>query len=61
MKFAAALLCATITLCGQTLSTKWEELTAADFELAIQKAQNTCLLPFGILEKHGPTCRSAMT
>ena len=32
----------------------WEELTAADFRSAIQQAQGTCLLPFGILEKHGP-------
>jgi creatinine amidohydrolase len=36
------------------LSTKWEELTAGDFQKAIVKAQGTCLLPFGILEKHGP-------
>jgi creatinine amidohydrolase len=36
------------------LSTKWEELTAADFRQGIQQAKGTCLLPFGILEKHGP-------
>jgi creatinine amidohydrolase len=36
------------------LSPKWEELTAPDFVAAIKKAQNTCVLPFGILEKHGP-------
>jgi creatinine amidohydrolase len=36
------------------LSAKWEELTAADFRLAIQQSKGTCLLPFGILEKHGP-------
>jgi len=36
------------------LSAHWEELTAADFRSAIQQAQGTCLLPFGILEKHGP-------
>ena len=35
-------------------SVKWEELTAGDFVGAIEKAQGTCLLPFGILEKHGP-------
>jgi creatinine amidohydrolase len=35
-------------------SVKWEELTAADFRAAIAQAQGTCLLPFGILEKHGP-------
>ncbi|HEY7302750.1 MAG TPA: creatininase family protein [Bryobacteraceae bacterium] len=33
---------------------KWEELTASDFDAAIQKGQGTCLLPFGIIEKHGP-------
>jgi creatinine amidohydrolase len=36
------------------LSTHWEELTAADFGQAIQQSKGTCLLPFGILEKHGP-------
>jgi len=40
---------------GQSkLSVKWEELTAGDFRAAIQQAKGTCLLPFGILEKHGP-------
>lgn len=38
----------------QTLPVKWEELTAGDFVSAIQKAQGTCVLPFGIIEKHGP-------
>ncbi len=36
------------------LSVHWEELTAADFRDAIGRAQGTCLLPFGIMEKHGP-------
>jgi creatinine amidohydrolase len=36
------------------LSVRWEELTAGDFRSAIQQSQGTCLLPFGILEKHGP-------
>jgi creatinine amidohydrolase len=35
------------------ISTRWEELTAPDFRQAIQQAKGTCLLPFGILEKHG--------
>ena len=40
---------------GQTsLSTKWEELTGPDFVKAIQQSQGVCVLPFGILEKHGP-------
>src|SRR5258707_7921057 len=37
-----------------TITTKWQELTAADFRDAIQLSKGTCLLPFGILEKHGP-------
>lgn len=36
------------------LSTQWEELTAPDFVTAIHRSQGVCLLPFGILEKHGP-------
>ena len=35
------------------LSPRWEELTAADFVKAIHNGRGTCLLPFGILEKHG--------
>jgi creatinine amidohydrolase len=36
------------------LSVRWEELTGPDFVEAIKRSQGTCLLPFGILEKHGP-------
>ena len=35
------------------LSAKWEELTGPDFIKAIQQAQDVCVLPFGIIEKHG--------
>ncbi|MDE1176937.1 MAG: creatininase family protein [Edaphobacter sp.] len=38
----------------EKLSAHWEELTGPDFVKAIHQAQNTCLLPIGILEKHGP-------
>ena len=38
----------------QKFSPKWEELTAGDFRAAIPQSKGTCLLPFGILEKHGP-------
>ena len=49
-----------VTSLGQTasaqtkLSAHWEELTGPDFVKAIQQAQGTCILPIGILEKHGP-------
>ncbi len=36
------------------LSPKWEELTAPDFVTAIHQSQGVCVLPFGIIEKHGP-------
>ena len=39
---------------AQTLSPRWEELTAGDFVQAVHQSQGTCILPFGILEKHGP-------
>src|SRR5881227_3557987 len=52
---AGLLLCwATLTWSQTKLSTRLEELTAGDFRSAIQQSQGTCLLPFGILEKHGP-------
>lgn len=52
---AAVLLLGVRPVHGQSkLSVKWEELTAEDFRQAIQQSKGTCLLPFGILEKHGP-------
>jgi creatinine amidohydrolase len=36
------------------LSVHWEELTGPDFVSAIHQAQGVCVLPFGIIEKHGP-------
>jgi len=33
---------------------RYEELTAPDFVKAVEKAGRTCVIPFGILEKHGP-------
>lgn len=39
---------------SQTLPVKWEELTAPDFVRAINKSEGVCVLPFGIIEKHGP-------
>jgi creatinine amidohydrolase len=37
-----------------SLSPRWEELTAPDFVTAIHQSQGVCVLPFGIVEKHGP-------
>jgi len=48
------LLGATTLSAQQKLSTHWEELSADEFRHAIQQSKGVCLLPFGILEKHGP-------
>ncbi len=45
--------CTTLAWPQAKLSVHWEELTAADFRSAIEQSKGTCLLPFGILEKHG--------
>lgn len=54
----AAVAVALVALAGvaraQKLSTHWEELTGPDFIQAIHQSQGVCILPFGILEKHGP-------
>src|SRR5438105_1366483 len=60
--FMRRLLCSVVLVClcpfpgwsQAKLSVHWEELTGPDFVAAIRQAQGTCLLPFGILEKHGP-------
>ena len=52
---ATTLVLAAVTGNAQTkLSPRWEELTAADFRDAISQSKGVCVLPFGILEKHGP-------
>ena len=32
---------------------KWEELTAPDFARAVKKTRGTCIVPIGVIEKHG--------
>ena len=32
---------------------RWDELTAGDWPKAMEKSNQTCILPIGILEKHG--------
>ena len=54
MRVLLCLLVLSVSGWAQTLSTQWEELTAADFVQALERAQNVCLLPFGVIEKHGP-------
>ncbi len=50
----ALLLSTEVCFSQASLSTKWEELTAADFVQAVHQSAGVCVLPFGIIEKHGP-------
>jgi creatinine amidohydrolase len=52
--FSMLLFSTTLSWSQAKISTHWGELTASDFREGIRQSQGTCLLPFGILEKHGP-------
>ena len=39
---------------AEKLAVKYELLTAAEFVSAVEKSASTCIIPFGVLEKHGP-------
>ncbi len=54
LKLTLALSVLIASACAQTLPVKWEELTAGDFAKALERSRGTCVLPFGIIEKHGP-------
>ncbi len=49
----AAFFATGVCLAQASLSAKWEELTGPDFVTAVHQSQGVCVLPFGILEKHG--------
>jgi creatinine amidohydrolase len=51
---AASIVWAQAPAAQTKLSVQWEELSAAEFRDAVARAQGTCLLPFGVMEKHGP-------
>jgi creatinine amidohydrolase len=36
------------------LPVRWEELTAPDFVKAVERSGGVCVIPLGIIEKHGP-------
>ena len=55
MRFLLLLfLFATYTVVAQDIPFRWDELTANDWPKALEKSNRTCILPIGILEKHGP-------
>ena len=56
MKLFTFLLLITLncSLFAQEIPARWDELTASDWPLALEKSKKTIILPIGILEKHGP-------
>ena len=52
--FALALAVLGTAAAAQELPARWDELTASDWPKALEKSASTCILPIGILEKHGP-------
>jgi creatinine amidohydrolase len=43
-----------LTTSGQKLSVAWEELTAPEFVTAVKQSNGVCIIPMGVIEKHGP-------
>src|SRR6476620_6197965 len=55
MRFVILFLISAVTVhAQQTLPSRWDELTASDWPKALERSSHTCILPIGILEKHGP-------
>src|ERR1041384_1486121 len=44
----------TVPAAPPDLPFRWDELTASDWPAALERSARTCVLPIGILEKHGP-------
>jgi creatinine amidohydrolase len=44
----------TTSIVKTDLPTKWEELTSPDFVKAVEQSGGICIIPMGIIEKHGP-------
>jgi creatinine amidohydrolase len=49
----ALLLAAPPPQASGSLPIRWDELTASDWPKALERSAQTCILPIGILEKHG--------
>ena len=49
----ASSLCAQNVQTSQKLPVAWEELTSSDFSLAVKQSDSLCIIPIGVIEKHG--------
>lgn len=57
-RILTALFCCALALSAyaqeEQLFVEWEALTAPDFAKAVEKSEGVCIVPMGVLEKHGP-------
>lgn len=53
LTFVLLFVLASIGILAQELPVQLEELTAPDFIKAVEKSSKTCILPIGVMEKHG--------
>lgn len=44
-----------VVMAKSQLPVRWEELSAPEFSEAVSKAGKVCVVPLGIVEKHGPS------
>ena len=51
--FISVLFFSVSVLYSQKLPAKWEELTSSDFALAVKQSEGVCVIPIGVIEKHG--------
>ena len=49
----ALLLVFSVRVFSQEIPFRYEELTTPDFVKAVEKSAKTCIIPIGVLEKHG--------
>ena len=52
--FIISLLLLSFSAYCQKLPSAWEELTAPDFVSAVKQSEGVCVIPMGVIEKHGP-------
>jgi creatinine amidohydrolase len=52
--FVGSTYCQLNSIDKTNIPTKWEELTSPDFVKALTESGGICIIPIGIIEKHGP-------
>jgi creatinine amidohydrolase len=52
--FSAGCALAAVVASASDLPPRWDDLTATQWPEATERSGQTCILPFGVLEKHGP-------